>query len=228
MKNQNSNLQNLQPIKTLRFKDTALDVFEIEGEQYMTSKAIAQALGYNDTKSVTILYTENKHEFTEKDQRVIDLITLSEPAMTRIVHLKTKTNVSYKLRLFNKRGAYLIAMLSKTKNAADFRKWVLDVLEGKETIKENVKVEQKENVTLGQVQIGGSLIPENESKIEEAKRTLLVNAVKVKIFHHNCQSFKSEINKLLSGISAMANLVDNFEEHTAIIEKELDELRRKL
>ena len=225
MKNQNSNLQNLQPIKTLRFKDTALDVFEIEGEQYMTSKAIAQALGYSRIDQINKLFKDNQNEFS---QRNAESAFLSEPAMTRIVHLKTKTNVSYKLRLFNKIGAYLIAMLSKTKNAADFRKWVLDVLEGKETIKENVKVEQKENVTLGQVQIGGSLIPENESKIEEAKRTLLVNAVKVKIFHHNCQSFKSEINKLLSGISAMANLVDNFEEHTAIIEKELDELRRKL
>jgi prophage antirepressor-like protein len=193
MKNQNSNLQNLQPIKTLRFKDTALDVFEIEGEQYMTSKAIAQALGYSRIDQINKLFKDNQNEFS---QRNAESAFLSEPAMTRIVHLKTKTNVSYKLRLFNKIGAYLIAMLSKTKNAADFRKWVLDVLEGKETIKENVKVEQKENVTLGQVQIGGSLIPENESKIEEAKRTLLVNAVKVKIFHHNCQSFKSEINKL--------------------------------
>lgn len=221
MKNQNSNLHNLQPVKTLRFKDTALDVFEIEGEKYMTSKAIAQALGYSRIDQINKLFKDNQNEFS---QRNAESAFLSEPAMTRIVHLKTKTNVSYKLRLFNKRGAYLIAMLSKTKNAADFRKWVLDVLEGKETIKENAKT----NVTLGEVQIGGSLIPENETKIEEAKRMLLVNSVKAKIFHHNCQSFKSEINKLLSGISAMTNLVDNFEEHATIIEKELDELRRKL
>lgn len=220
MTNQNSNLQNLQPIKILRFKDTALDVFEIEGEQYMTSKAIAQALGYRGINQVTRLFKENQEEFTQENQRRVDLTLLSEPAMTRIVHLKTKTNVSYKLRLFNKRGAYLIAMLSKTKNAADFRKWVLDVLEGKANVEHKPRTKE--------IEIGASLIPLNETKTEEAKRMLLVNSVKAKIFHHNCQSFKSEINKLLSGISAMANLVDNFEEHAMVMEKELDELRRKL
>lgn len=247
MTNQNSNLQNLQPIKTLRFKDTALDVFEIENEQYMTSKAIAQALGYSRIDHINKLFKENQNEFSERNaessflsgpdksslsEKTANQTTpktgvVSEPAMTRIVYLKTKTNVSYKLRLFNKRGAYLIAMLSKTKNAADFRKWVLDVLEGKETIEKSSAVGHKPLV-IEDFKVGEALKVEGETERQKIRRMMLANCLKLKIFRHNCQSFKEELYKISSSLTSILILIDNFQEHTDIMEKDLDEVWKQL
>ncbi len=51
--------------------------------------------------------------------------------MTTAIEVPTAGGVQL-ARIFNARGAALLAMLAKTDKAADFRAWVLDVLEGEQ------------------------------------------------------------------------------------------------
>ena len=105
-------------LKTVSFNNYNIDILEHKGEQYMTSKAIAEALGYKRNDSVSYLYRSNKDEFTNE--------------MSRNVKLTSRTKLKYQTRIFNRRGAWLIAMFAKTKKAKEFRKWALDTLENKQ------------------------------------------------------------------------------------------------
>lgn len=60
------------------------------------------------------LYDRNADEFTD--------------SMTALVELDTEGG-KQKVRIFSLRGCHLLGMLSRTKIAKEFRKWVLDVLE---------------------------------------------------------------------------------------------------
>ncbi|WP_025244274.1 Bro-N domain-containing protein [Candidatus Sodalis pierantonius] len=104
---------------TLTFRDTILETITHNGQFWFTSAELAKALEYSDAKSVSIIYSRNKDEFTEQMSLVINLITNGINS-----RLREKA-----VRIFSLRGAHLIAMFANTPIAKEFRKWVLDILD---------------------------------------------------------------------------------------------------
>ncbi|SUU97331.1 P22AR C-terminal domain-containing protein [Avibacterium paragallinarum] len=100
---------------TLTFQNKNLSVINQNNQLWMTVTEIGNALGYSDPfKSVKNIYDRHADEFT--------------PNMTALINMQTNGGMQ-KVRIFSLRGAHLIGMLSHTKVAKDFRKWVLDILD---------------------------------------------------------------------------------------------------
>nr|WP_294864372.1 BRO family protein [uncultured Pseudogulbenkiania sp.] len=106
----------------LAFQDTQFEVIDCAGRRWLRGPQIGDALGYHDPgKKIHELYSRHSEEFT--------------PAMTRLLKLpdlRPQTGGAGQLRdvrIFSLRGAHLLAMLSRTKVAKAFRRWVLDVLD---------------------------------------------------------------------------------------------------
>lgn len=88
------------------------------GETWLRVHEISEALGYADPRSVGNLYNANATEFTD--------------SMTALVRLPTAGGVQ-EVRIFSLRGAHLLGMFARTERAAEFRRWVLDVLDRQAT-----------------------------------------------------------------------------------------------
>lgn len=102
----------------LTFHSTRLDVVDLQGLVWLRGQQIADALEYkNPRQAVDDLYSRNADEFTPEMTQVLELPSAGGPQATRI---------------FSLRGAHLLGMLARTERAAAFRRWVLDVLEGRE------------------------------------------------------------------------------------------------
>jgi len=99
----------------LIFNNTPLAITEMNNQIWLTSAELAKALQYKSAKSVTNIFNVNNDEFTGN--------------MTQVIESVTSGNYIKKVRIFSLRGCHLIAMLSRTKIAKDFRKWVLDILD---------------------------------------------------------------------------------------------------
>ena len=108
----------MSKLPTVSFNDAELQIIDSDGQQWLTAADISRALGYSKADSITRLYNRNQAEFDD--------------SMTVTVNL-TVTGTPNKTRVFNKRGCQLIGFLAKTKKAAEFRKWALDVLAGQST-----------------------------------------------------------------------------------------------
>lgn len=112
-----SNTRNIPA--TLHFGAVPLTPVFHDGQPYLTAADVARALGYSRTDKVSQLYQRNITEFT--------------PEMS--LTLKMRANgfgnggAEKDVRIFSARGCHLIAMFAQTQRAADFRRWVLDVLE---------------------------------------------------------------------------------------------------
>ncbi|THA09460.1 P22AR C-terminal domain-containing protein [Rodentibacter pneumotropicus] len=102
---------------TLTFQNTTLSVIKQQNQIWLSTAEISKALGYNRSDNVLKLYNAHQDEFT--------------PNMTALIDMRTNGGIQ-KVRIFSLRGCHLIGMLSHTKVAKDFRKWVLDILD-KET-----------------------------------------------------------------------------------------------
>lgn len=106
-------------MKELMFQDHSIRLIEKDGKKWASAADIAMALGYSRADSVTRLYDKHRAEFSD--------------SMTCIVET-TETVFSgalvAKSRVFSLRGAHLIGMLARTSKAQEFRRWVLDILEG--------------------------------------------------------------------------------------------------
>lgn len=99
----------------LTFQETTFDLVEHDSAQlWLRSRQIAGALGYAQPDSITDLYNSNATEFTD--------------SMTALVRLPTAGGAQ-EVRIFSLRGAHLLGMFARTERAAEFRRWVLDVLE---------------------------------------------------------------------------------------------------
>lgn len=99
----------------LQFQETTFDLVDhVSGEQWLRSRQIAGALGYAQPDAITDLYNSNAAEFTD--------------SMTALVKLPTAGG-QQEVRIFSLRGAHLLGMFARTERAAEFRRWVLDVLE---------------------------------------------------------------------------------------------------
>jgi len=111
----------------LAFRDTQFNVVNHANQIWLTSKEIANALGYATSRAVTKIFNQNQDEFTA--------------GMTDVVEVPksgTSGNLKARSRIFSLRGAHLIAMFARTPVAKEFRRWVLDILDravGQPTIK---------------------------------------------------------------------------------------------
>ncbi|EAM9328414.1 hypothetical protein I8L22_004660 [Salmonella enterica] len=106
-------------ITELAFHDINFNVVNRNGQIWLTSAELASALQYANVRAVTGLYNRYKDEFTE--------------SMSLVLKMNTKGfgggNSEKDTRIFSLRGAHLVAMLSKTPVAKEFRRWVLDILD---------------------------------------------------------------------------------------------------
>lgn len=100
---------------TLTFQNTTLSVINQHNQVWFSASDVGNALGYSQAVvGVTKLYNAHADEFT--------------PNMTALINMQTNGGMQ-KVRIFSLRGAHLIGMLSHTKVAKDFRRWVLDILD---------------------------------------------------------------------------------------------------
>lgn len=98
----------------LSFNDVNFTPVQWDNQAWITSRELGQALGYSREDAVNKIFERNSDEFTG--------------SMTRNVKL-TLQGQAREVRVFSLRGCHLIAMLSRTAIAKQFRKWVLDVLD---------------------------------------------------------------------------------------------------
>lgn len=100
----------------LTFHSTTFDVIDRNGRPWLRGTQIGDALGYKKAGRISIqkLYDSNAAEFTD--------------SMTAVVRLPTAGGMQ-DVRIFSLRGAHLLGMFARTKVAAEFRRWALDVLD---------------------------------------------------------------------------------------------------
>ena len=103
-------------MQALTFRDTQFDITDHNGQPWLQGAQIASALGYASEDAVSRIYRRNADEFT--------------PCMTETVKLTVSGNLQKEVRIFSLRGAHLLAMFARTEVAKEFRRWVLDVLDG--------------------------------------------------------------------------------------------------
>jgi hypothetical protein len=110
-------MQQASSTAVLVFENVAFDVVDIHNVPWLRGKQIADALGYqNPRQAIEDLYSRNADEFTDEMTQLVDLDTAGGRQQVRI---------------FGPRGCYLLGMLARTDRAKEFRRWVLDVLEGR-------------------------------------------------------------------------------------------------
>lgn len=107
-------------MNALTFRDTNFDIIDRNGQPWLRLPQIEGALGYaSKGKALYNIYTRHADEFTDD--------------MTAVVKLPTEGG-EQETRIFSPRGCYALGMFARTRNAAEFRRWVLDVLEGKAAV----------------------------------------------------------------------------------------------
>lgn len=114
--------QNPSGTSVLIFEETEFDVVDIHNVPWLRLPQIEVALGYEKRGAINTLFDRNADEFTDE--------------MVQLVELDTAGG-KQQVRIFSPRGCYLIGMLSRTEKAKEFRKWVLDVLEGRAVPRES-------------------------------------------------------------------------------------------
>lgn len=129
---------------TLTFQNTDLAVINQHNQIWLSIIDIANALGYKETNGVTRLYNAHQDEFN--------------PNMTALIDMRTNGGMQ-KVRIFSLRGCHLIGMLSHTKVAKEFRKWVLDVLDA-EIAKNSTALPEPTTLT-----------PEEQNQVQNAVKT---------------------------------------------------------
>lgn len=103
-------------MKALIFRDTQFEITDRNGQPWLRGLQIGGALGYaKPDHAIWKLYETHADEFTEQ--------------MSVLIDLPTNGGVQ-QVRIFSLRGAHLLAMFARTEVAKEFRRWVLDVLDG--------------------------------------------------------------------------------------------------
>lgn len=107
----------------LRFQETAFDVVDRSGQRWLRGPQVADALGYNRSDRLADVYNRHADEFTDDMTAVVKLPDLNPQSAGE--------GQMREVRIYSPRGCYALGMFARTPKAAEFRKWVLDVLEGK-------------------------------------------------------------------------------------------------
>ena len=102
-------------MQALAFQNTHFDIVDLNGQPWLRLPQVGVALGYANPYKVQQVYDRNADEFTGDMTAVVDLDTAGGRQQVRI---------------FSLRGAHLLAMFARTEVAKEFRRWVLDVLDG--------------------------------------------------------------------------------------------------
>lgn len=100
----------------LSYGHHALDGVMMDGQIWLRGRQIDVPLGFSHPKHVRRLFNRHQDEFTDQEARLIAQSTASGVQETL---------------LFSLRGCELLAMLARTPEGKKFRRWVLDVLEGR-------------------------------------------------------------------------------------------------
>lgn len=106
----------MSSITVLHYHDHAMEAVEIDGQRWLRVAQICAPLGLASEFVLRRIVDRNIDEFT--------------PDETRLIALATEGGTQ-KVRLFSLRGARLLALLARTPEAKAFRRWVLDLLEGR-------------------------------------------------------------------------------------------------
>ena len=101
---------------TMRYAHHLIQGWEIDGDIWLGVGQIDRPLGYSHPDQVLRLYNRRKDEFGTAETTMIDVQT---------------TGGVQKVRVFSLRGARLLALLADTAPSKQFRRWLLDVLDGK-------------------------------------------------------------------------------------------------
>ena len=127
---------------SFRFHEFEIKVIDRKGKPWIVGKDIGLALGYatkDAARRIRQLYQRNQDEFTEDMTQVIEIEVEagsdaktngfeSNPLVGQKLARHTRTRP---VRLFSLRGAMLLGMFAKTDVGAQFRDWVLDILESR-------------------------------------------------------------------------------------------------
>ena len=100
----------------LHYGARRLDGLRLDGEIWLRGDQLVPPLGMSSDRAVRLIYERHAHEFTADETRLIVEDTQGGPQQVRV---------------FSLRGARLLAMLARTEPAARFRRWLLDLLEGR-------------------------------------------------------------------------------------------------
>jgi hypothetical protein len=100
--------------RVLKFHSVSLPIIRRDGEVWLRYLQIGDALGYKNPHVLNKVYQNNAAEFTDR--------------MTALVKLPSAGG-EQETRIFSLRGAHLLGMFARTARAAEFRRWVLDVLD---------------------------------------------------------------------------------------------------
>ncbi|WP_298233124.1 BRO family protein [uncultured Azohydromonas sp.] len=114
----------------LTFEPVTFNVVDRNGMPWLRGIEIARALGYADDSAIRRIYARHAGEFTEAMTCTVKLTVQPRQSGAGTEHRSGVPAQTREVRIFSLRGAHLLAMLARTPKAADFRRWVLDVLEG--------------------------------------------------------------------------------------------------
>lgn len=148
----------------LVFEDREFDIVDIHNEPWLRGLQVATALGYsNPAQDFKNLFSRNADEFTDE--------------MTQLVELDTAGG-RQQVRIFSLRGCHLIGMLAKTNKAKEFRRWVLDVLEGRAMPREVGRVTVPQQISLHRL-LASLVRTVKEEKSPGVRRALYAQIVHV-------------------------------------------------
>ncbi|MFQ5647524.1 MAG: Bro-N domain-containing protein, partial [bacterium] len=108
----------IKKLQVTEYQGVELEIIDHNGTPWLKGPQIGGALGYKSRhgNAVSKIYDRNKDEFT--------------PEMTTVIDLPQIGGGVVPTRIFSPRGCWLLGMFARTDKAKDFRRWVLDVLEG--------------------------------------------------------------------------------------------------
>lgn len=110
-------------MQALVFRDTQLEIVDRNGQPWLRATQIGLALGYvKPDHAIWKLYEAHADEFTDNMTALLKLPDLNLQ--------NGGAGQMREVRIFSLRGAHLLAMFARTEVAKEFRRWVLDVLDG--------------------------------------------------------------------------------------------------
>jgi prophage antirepressor-like protein/5-methylcytosine-specific restriction endonuclease McrA len=106
----------LVPYQSVKFQETAIEIYDHEGNRWVTLNQFATALGYGDRRALQKLLDRHTVEFTGKTT-VVNLTTL-----------EGGVEKEREVTIINYHGIIRASMLAKTRRAKEFRDWAEEVL----------------------------------------------------------------------------------------------------